>query len=87
LRPSNSLRTAYFGTPNLEAMASRILTSGLRTLPSASAPAARASRSFQSSARVLDALAAPALPVRKPVGAFRGGYAGPPAPFPPEGRC
>ena len=28
-----------------------------------------------------------ALPVRKPVGAFRGGYAGPPAPFPTEGRC
>lgn len=53
-------------------MASRILSAAMR-LSSASAPFRPATRSFQtSSRRYADAVATP-LPVRKPVGAFRGG--------------
>ncbi|KAF6810310.1 hypothetical protein CSOJ01_06381 [Colletotrichum sojae] len=53
-------------------MASRVLA---RALPRASGLPIRSARSFQTSAPLRDAVAAP-LPARKPVGAFRGGLFG-----------
>ncbi|RKU46184.1 hypothetical protein DL546_008560 [Coniochaeta pulveracea] len=54
-------------------MSSRILSTGARAL----FHSARAVRSFQTSARRLDAaVASPVLPARKPMGAFRGGLFG-----------
>ncbi|KAI1394146.1 uncharacterized protein F4822DRAFT_38512 [Hypoxylon trugodes] len=53
-------------------MASRVLLSGARSI---SAAAPRATRSFHATARTLADATAP-LPVRKPVGAFRGGLFG-----------
>jgi len=62
-------------------MASRLFTPGLRALGNAS-QVMRATRSFQTTARLGDAVAAAPLPARKPVGAFRGGYETPfPSPF------
>ncbi|KAJ9157744.1 hypothetical protein NKR23_g640 [Pleurostoma richardsiae] len=55
-------------------MASRLVSSGARAL---STPlSAAATRSFQTSARLLDAAPAAPLPARKPMGAFRGGLFG-----------
>ncbi len=54
-------------------MASKMFTPGLRALSHASATAARSARSFQTTSRLADAVAAAPLPARKPVGAFRGG--------------
>ncbi|TDZ74421.1 hypothetical protein CTRI78_v000818 [Colletotrichum trifolii] len=53
-------------------MASRVLS---RALPRASSMPFCGARSFQTSAAMRDAVAAP-LPARKPVGAFRGGLFG-----------
>lgn len=56
-------------------MSSRLLSIGARGLLRSGPSATRA---FQTSARRCEtAAAAPVLPARKPVGAFRGGYVGP----------
>ncbi|KAI2467232.1 hypothetical protein F4781DRAFT_322469 [Annulohypoxylon bovei var. microspora] len=57
-------------------MASRVLIGGARGVSMATAPLRAATRSFHATPRSLvDATATP-LPVRKPVGAFRGGLFG-----------
>ncbi|KAI1121893.1 hypothetical protein F5Y10DRAFT_255312 [Nemania abortiva] len=59
-------------------MAARIVSTGARSVFAASAtsvPMRAAARNFHATTRNL-AEAAPALPVRKPVGAFRGGLLG-----------
>lgn len=58
-------------------MASKILAPSLRAFRQTSPLSPlRTSRTFQSSARLQDATATTAMPVRKPVGAFRGGMFG-----------
>ncbi|KAB5580033.1 hypothetical protein GE09DRAFT_1080642 [Coniochaeta sp. 2T2.1] len=54
-------------------MSSRLFSIGARSLLRSGPSAARA---FQTSARRCEAVAAPVLPARKPVGAFRGGLFG-----------
>ena len=54
-------------------MASRAMTMPARRLALNLSTPTVAHRSFQSSARMLE-VPAGAMPVRKPVGAFRGGY-------------
>ncbi|MCJ1397673.1 hypothetical protein MMC11_000869 [Xylographa trunciseda] len=58
-------------------MASRILTPSLRAVSRSAAPLPiRTSRTFQTSSRRMDTATTVAVPVRKPVGAFRGGLVG-----------
>ncbi|KAI1098493.1 hypothetical protein F4804DRAFT_338158 [Jackrogersella minutella] len=57
-------------------MASRVILGGARSVSAVAAPL-RAARGFHATPRTLaDATAATPLPVRKPVGAFRGGLFG-----------
>ncbi|GAB7357460.1 hypothetical protein MBLNU459_g0003t1 [Dothideomycetes sp. NU459] len=58
-------------------MAARVSAAAARTLrfSTATAPVLRQARSFQTSSRLYD-VSAGAMPVRKPVGAFRGGILG-----------
>lgn len=66
--------------PFKQTMASRLLAHSSSTIIRASRPTSTIlrcsnnNRTFQSSARLLQDVSATALPVRKPVGAFRGGY-------------
>ncbi|KAM7182771.1 hypothetical protein V8F33_014028 [Rhypophila sp. PSN 637] len=57
-------------------MSARILSTGIGLRASAPFAARSATRHFQTSARRLEAVVAPAIPARKPVGAFRGGLFG-----------
>ncbi|MCJ1473330.1 hypothetical protein MMC13_001981 [Lambiella insularis] len=58
-------------------MVSGILAPSIRALSRSTAGLpSRATRTFQTSSRKMDTATAAALPVRKPVGAFRGGLFG-----------
>jgi hypothetical protein len=67
--PSNTTHT-YLIT---HTMSSRALSMPVRRLAAATITPALSRRSFQSSARMLE-VPAGVMPVRKPVGAFRGGF-------------
>lgn len=72
----NIPRTVEYNTPHNDThtMSSRALSMPVRRLATAATiTPALSRRSFQSSARMLE-VPAGVMPVRKPVGAFRGGY-------------
>lgn len=75
---SQALRTPRYRlssshTSHKHTMASRAMSMPARRLAASFSSPAITRRSFQSSARMLE-VPAGAMPVRKPVGAFRGGY-------------